>query len=428
MQPEGELIQVPLAAGVCLHLHRISSYKTVRVDICLSERIRKKRHSRLALISRLLERGTRKLPDLQSLNRFIDELFGAHYYAEINRLGGFQLIHLCLEVIDDQLLEDRDGRVLAKGLEFLRGVLLEPAGDEFGFQREYLDQEKRFLARQIADSYNDKLGYAQQRCVEEMCRGEPIALSPLGDSADFAEIEADKLLCFHRRLLAENRIDLFVSGNFNPQTIVAMVEDFFTWERDGYRSDEGVEPKTLSRLARDVYEIQDIHQAKMVLGYRSGVFYGSEDYPALLLLNVIIGGDGQSRLFKHLREEQGLCYYAASHIEALCGLLFIVVGIEAESHLQVRNFIDEQIKSLRQGCIERDEIESARRLLRVRLLGLREDREAFFLYQLREGFVGGSAAPSELWKGIEKVQVEDLVRVARGLVADTSYFLHGVGR
>ena len=83
---------------------------------------------------------------------------------------------------------------------------------------------------------------------------------------------------------------------------------------------------------------------------------------------------------------------------------------------------------MRQGCIERDEIESARRLLRVRLLGLREDREASFLYQLREGFVGGSTTPSELWKGIEKVQVEDLVRVARGLVADTSYFLHGVRR
>ena len=104
MQPAGELTHIPLATGVFLHLHRVPLYKTVRIDICIGEQLRQSRNSRLALISRLLERGTRSLPDLQSLNRFIDELYGAHYYAVVDKLGEYQFMRLCLELIDEKYL------------------------------------------------------------------------------------------------------------------------------------------------------------------------------------------------------------------------------------------------------------------------------------------------------------------------------------
>ena len=64
-------------------------------------------------------------------------------------------------------------------------------------------------------------------------------------------------------------------------------------------------------------------------------------------------------------------------------------------------------------------------MLRARLLGLAEDREGFFRYQLREGLIGGRQSPQALWQRIEQVGVEDLIRVARGITADTAFLLHG---
>ena len=135
--------------------------------------------------------------------------------------------------------------------------------------------------------------------------------------------------------------------------------------------------------------------------------------------------DGPSRLFKHLREEEGLCYYIASYIETLNGLLFVAAGIEAATYSEVRDKVEQELQALRSGVIEPQEIEAAQHLLRARLLGLAEDREGFFRYQLREGLTGGSQSPQALWQRIEQVGVEELTRVAGDIAADTAFLLHG---
>ncbi|MCY3664984.1 MAG: pitrilysin family protein [Gemmatimonadetes bacterium] len=419
MHTAGELTRVQLADGVYLHLHSIGLYKTIRVDICLSTPLCAPRHSLMALSSRLLARGTHQLPNVQSLNRFIDDLYGAHYSVQVDRLGEYQFVHLCLEVIDDNFLGEKG--ILARGLTFLRDVLR----DGCGFRPDYLEREKHRLARQIADGFNDKLGYAQRRCSEEMCRGEPIGLSPLGNPADFAAVQADELWAFHRERTATDRLDLFISGDLHLEQIRPLMESLFTWERAASQPQRQPSRPRIAGLRREIFECQEVREAKMVLGYRTQVAYGANDYPALVLLNLIFGGDGPSRLFKHLREEEGLCYYIASHIEALSGLLFVAAGIEATAYPKVRDKVEQEFQTLRSGAFDLGEIEAARRLLRARLLGLTEDREGFFRYQLREGLTGGSQSPQALWQRIEQVGVEELAHVADGIAADTAFLLHG---
>lgn len=419
MPTAGEFTRVQLADGVYLHLHSIGLYKTVRVDVCLSTPLCAPRHSLVALSSRLLARGTHKLPDVQSLNRFIDDLYGAHYSVQVDRLGVYQFIHLCLEVIDDNLLGEKG--VLAKGLTFLRDVLR----DGSGFQPDCLEREKQRLTRQIADGFNDKLGYAQRRCSEEMCQGEPMGLSPLGNPADFAAVQADGLWAFHRERTATDRLDLFVSGDLRLEQIRPLMESLFAWERTASQPQRWPPRPRIDGPPREIFECQEVREAKMVLGYRTQAAYGADDYPALVLLNLILGGDGPSRLFKHLREEEGLCYYIASHIEALGGLLFVAAGIETSAYPEVRDKVEQELQALRAGAFDPGEIEAARHLLRARLLGLAEDREGFFRFQLREGLIGGNQSSQALWQRIEQVGVEELSRVGGGIAADTAFLLHG---
>ena len=425
MQPVGEFTRIDLAADIGLHLHRLPLFKTVRVDFCISEKLCPGRNTRLALISRLLERGTRTLPDLQSLNRFIDDLYGAHYYAEAERMGDFNYIHLCLEVADQQYLGAGAPDVLAHGMAFLNEILSAPAGDGVSFREDYLAQEKRVLSEIIADRFNDKIAYARRRCIEEMCRGEAIALSPLGDVADFPAIDGRALLHFQREILAANRLDVFISGDIDQEQARNLAVQLINWQRDPGPT-AGAEPVLHHRpTERQVFEYREVQQATLVAGYRTGVMYGDEDYPALVLLNLLLGGEGTSRLFKSLREEAGLCYYVASHIEPLSGLLFVVAGIGAEAYGRALDGIERELDILRQGRVDSGEIAAARKLLRAYLLGIGEDRDAHFSYRLRSALVGIDEMPEAMWAAVEYVGGEDLARVARGLESDTVYMLHG---
>ena len=425
MQLVGEFTRIALAADIGLHLHRLPLFKTTRVDLCVSEKLRPGRNTRLALISRLLERGTRDLPDMQSLNRYIDDLYGAHYYTEVERMGDFHYMHLCLEVVDQRYLGAGVPDVLTRGMTFLNDIISDPAGDGVSFRDDYLAQEKRVLSEIIADCFNDKMAYAQRRCIEEMCRGEAIALSPLGDVADFPSIEAGALLQFQRQILASNRLDMFISGDIDEKQALNLAVQLINWPRDP-GSAAGEEPALRSpSTRRQVFEYRDVQQATLVAGYRTEVTYGDEDYPALVLLNLLLGGEGTSRLFKSLREDARLCYYVASHIEPLSGLLFVVASIGAEAYGRALIGVEREIDMLRQGQVKPDEIAAARKLLRTYLLGIGEDRDAHFRYRFRDSLVGSGKTPEAMWRAVEYVEGEDLIRVARCLKSDTVYMLHG---
>ena len=425
MQLVGEFTRITLAVDIDLHLHRLPLFKTTRVDFCISEKLRPGRNTRLALISRLLERGTRNLPDLQSLNRYIDDLYGAHYYTEVERMGDFHYIHLCLEVADQQYLGVGVPDVLERGMSFLNEIISMPAGDGVSFREDYLVQEKRILSEIIADCFNDKIVYAQRRCIEEMCRGEAIALSPLGDVADFPTIEAAALLTFHRQILASNRLDIFISGDIDEEQALNLASQLINWQRHP-KSAAGEEPALHSPSpGRQVFEYRGVQQATLVAGYRTEVTYGDGDYPALVLLNLLLGGEGTSRLFKSLREDAQLCYYVASHIEPLSGLLFVVASIGTEAYGRALSGVQHEIDMLQQGKVKPAEIAAARELLRTYLLGIGEDRDTHFRYRFRDSLVGVDRTPEAMWRAIEYVESEDLTRVARGLKSDTIYMLHG---
>lgn len=96
----------------------------------------------------------------------------------------------------------------------------------------------------------------------------------------------------------------------------------------------------------------------------------SPDYPALMVANVILGGNKSSLLFRKLREELGIGYQVGSFYPCLRGQSHIVafVGMDSSRATQeivdlARNGILEQIAKLKEGSFSDDDLERAKRYL-----------------------------------------------------------------
>ena len=116
---------------------------------------------------------------------------------------------------------------------------------------------------------------------------------------------------------------------------------------------------------KDKKEIDIIHnanQAHIIKGWRTQTF-DSADYPALLLLNIILGASGlSSRLFLELRDKKGLAYVVRSSYEAfLLGAGFsIYIATEPKNiEVSLKGF-DEEIEKIKTIEVSEDELENAK--------------------------------------------------------------------
>ena len=421
--PTCEIDTHPLAEGVNLHLHPTSQYKSTRVDIFLTAELRSPLATERALIARLLERGTSSLPGVRLLNCFLDGLYGAGFGVGVDQYGSSQVLHVTFEVIDPAYLPEQDD-LLGQGLRFLRDVLSDPnvEGDPCGFPEAVVAREKEALRKEIESVFSDKTAYAHRRCVEIMCAGEPRGIAPHGRFEDLPQLQAVSLLSVHRNGLERHGIDIYVSGREPSERVLRLCEELFSWRGEHALPLTRVPGRAVSEV-REVIEEEAIQQGKLVCGYRTGVTVGDPEYPAMLLLDHLLGGDLHSRLQRSLREERGLCYHVSSFIEPLCGLLFVEASVDAQDYVEARRQIDFQLDSLRSRGPLKEELEAARAAVLQRLSTMAGDRETLVGFHFQRRIADVSAFPARLCEQLRSVTSEEVANTARHTSLDTIFFL-----
>lgn len=412
-----------LAPGVRLHLRRTEGFATARVDVFIRHPLRRRRNTAVALLSRLLERGTRRLPDLLSLNRFLDDLFGASFAVAADKVGPWQVLHLFVDAVEKQYTPTGSDPV-PTALAFLGEVLHEPALAGDGFPEAILEQERSALAQVIAAYNGDRTAWAMRRCHEEMCRGQSCALPAHGDPRDLGDLGGVELLDLHRQALASRPVDIYICTSAAEAEILTLAREHLLSDRASPCEMALVEPSWPSPPApRVLMERQHVQQGRMVLGYRTGIGLADPDWVPLMLLNTILGGDMHSRLYRTIREELGLAYHVGTSVDPLCGLFYVEAGIDPSAQQRTRECAIAELADLGDCGPDADELSRARKMALSRLTLLADDRDG--LTRFAYGRLVARADPSRaaLLERLHRAEPDDIARAARSLRLDTAYFM-----
>jgi predicted Zn-dependent peptidase len=107
---------------------------------------------------------------------------------------------------------------------------------------------------------------------------------------------------------------------------------------------------------------EDAQQAQIIQGWRVPTI-NTEDYPRLLLLNVILGASGlSSRLFLELREKKGLAYTVRSSYETYLksAVFSIYIGTEPSNIQTSIDGFKEEIEKIKNILISEEELNNAK--------------------------------------------------------------------
>jgi zinc protease len=273
------------------------------------------------------------------------------------------------------MLSRRD--TVADAVALLAQLLRNPA-----FPPAALEELKRQTASEIEAQRDDPEAIVSNAMAR---RGDPYPRGDVRHARSFDErlqdstaVTVERLKEFHTRFYGANQARFAAVGDFDADALRrALSAGFADWTA----------PEPIARVPRPVFtaaagrdEVRTPDKQNAVLGVQLHLQLSDSDavHPALMLANYILGGNTDSRLFKRIREREGLSYGVYSGLEwgdLDAHTLWYGWGIFAPSNVTKveQAFRDEIARALKDGFTDAEVASAKGALLNLRRLSRAQD-------------------------------------------------------
>ncbi|MDT8858964.1 insulinase family protein [Alkalihalobacillus sp. MEB130] len=401
-----------------------NKYKTNSLILMIKAPLTKETVAMRALLPHILQNGTANSPSRKQLRERLDDMYGAMLATDVQKKGEEHVISIRLDVANERYLSDTTP-LFDNAISLLAEVIFQPQLENGTFVTSVVESEKRSLKQRIQSVYDDKMRYANVRVTEEMCKGEPFALTAFGTEEEVEAITAESIFSYYQDLLKSNQFDLYIVGAIEGTEVIQKVEEKFN-----SLSERKVAPFETSQ-SPEVKEVnvvndeQDVKQGKLHMGFRTYTTYADDDYVAMQVCNGLYGAFSHSKLFINVREKESLAYYAASRFESHKGIMMVMSGIEFSKYDRAVEIIKEQFEAMKQGDFTEAEVEQTKAMLKNQLLETADVARGLVELSYHQVVSGKNRSIEQWMQQIDKVTKEDIVRVAKKVKLDTIYFLKG---
>ncbi len=410
--------------NISLHYIDMKKLKTNVVGIYIRRPLKEEEASKNAVLSYVLKNGCKKFDTTLKITKQLQNLYGATLNSGVIKNGDNQVIFFDAETISDKYAPEGE-KLTNELLNLLLNVIFRPLTENNAFKKDIVEREKKTLINRIDALINDKRAYAQLRCNEEMCKDDNYSLTRLGTKDSALEIDEKNLYKHYETIISSSQIDIFISGEANiseaKNVILSFTEDV------NFNKAEIPETNIIktSENINNVTDRLDVTQGKLSIGFTTGISAKDTDYPALVVANSIFGSGTHSKLFNNVREKLSLAYYASSSLHKFKGIMFVDAGIEFDKFEEAYKETIHQLDALKKGEISDEELSFSKSTIINSLNSYYDDQRYMQMYALDCLYLGTVCDIEQYKSDIERVTIEDILRVSSNISENTVYFLAG---
>lgn len=412
--------KISLKPGINLHIINTNKFKTNLVAVFLTTPLNKENVTKNALIPMILRRGSKTLKNLEEINNKLDEMYGASFDCGIDKTGDNQILKFYMESINNNFLPENEN-LLKESIEVLFDLIFNPETKNNSFKDEYVNSEKENLKQIIQGKIDNKAKYAYERCVEEMYKGKPFGLYKFGNTEELEKINAKDLYEYYKKLIAECKIDIFISGEIDESIEKDVVNILKLNEREPVYNKKSEELEE-GRNTQTIEEHKEVSQGKLVIGLQVGKKDKDSKYSAIIY-NAILGGTPTSKMFQNVREKAHLAYVAGSNYVRQKNNVFIRCGIEIENYQKALDLIKVQIEDMKKGDFTEEDIKNAKTSIISTIKAIPEEQDSEITYNFGQEISGQKMKYEEYEQKINEVTKQSIIDIANSVKIDTIYFL-----
>ena len=213
---------IRIAEGVRLAVSTTAQFKTAVMSLSVCAPLNDDAAAN-ALLIRLLARTTRSHPTTLEMNRALASLYGAAISPVIEKQGETVILRLVLSALDDRFTLDGES-VCEQCIDLLCDCFFAPDVTPEGFKEENVALEKRLLIEHIDAERDEKIIYAKERLIEEMCKDEAYGKSKYGTKEQIEALDGKALLDRWKALLLHAPMEFGFVGSTPKEQLVSLLK------------------------------------------------------------------------------------------------------------------------------------------------------------------------------------------------------------
>ena len=356
------------------------------------------------LMARLLLQGTKKYDSEQLANEF--EKYAIDFSSELfpNYL---RVKFVCLN-------ED-----FSKALELMDDILKNSTFEEF-------EKEKIKLIGEITAELDSPRTVAMDAYYSKMFEDHYYSNSLVRILDNIERISKENVINAFKYILNNSKKSLAVVGTLDKNKIFDQINESLGTLPISTASNFMI-PKPKLDVVKTVENTKaDLNQAHIIKGWLLPT-YGEPDYPAIVLLNIILGSCGlSSRLFLELRDKKGLAYVVRSSYETFkyAGNFMIYIATAPTNIDTCLSGFDEEIQKIKTYPVSEEELENAK----TNIVGKYEFLEETNIQQAcsyaKFDVLGlGYNYTENIKQQVQSVSADNILKCAQKYFADDKYVL-----
>ncbi len=376
-----------------------------------------------ALLPFVLTSCSKKYPDFSRLNFKLSKLYGADLTASAEKVGDYQLLKICISVIEDRFTLDNES-LCDQAIELLTSLVFEPKTENGAFFYEDLEREKRKAIEHIRGEIAEKRIYAKKRMLEEMYKDDAYGTPKCGTEEDINKITGESLFKAWNYVLSHAKIRVNVISRSMPAGLFnGISERLSTIDREDVCDCRDTASTKAADKVNTVTERMDVAQGKLCIGFSSELYGDDSKTAPLTVMCDILGGGPYSKLFNNVREKMSLCYYCSASCVKVKGLLAVDSGVEAKNAERAQKEILNQLEAIKQGEISDFEFESSIKSIIDSLNSYNDSQGLLDVWYSIKIANEALTSPEEMTQMISAVTLKQVIEAARGVRLHTVYRL-----
>jgi len=175
------------------------------------------------------------------------------------------------------------------------------------FPQEEMDKERQAVLEEINISEDDPTAKAYRSSLKTLFGDHPYAKNVLGPKENVRNFARDSVYAYYKRYYAPNNMTTVIVGDVDAKKTLELVKKYFANIPRGEETvDKYVPPPKHDKITELEFK-KDVNQAYLLMTSIGPKADSPDQFPLDIMANILGGGES-SRLWKKLKDEEGLVY------------------------------------------------------------------------------------------------------------------------